>query len=197
MPPKIRFRREDVINAAFELVEEGGFNQMSTQNVAKRLNSSVQPIYSHMNSIENLRREVAIQANEIYVEYIFKEYTKRKFLDPWIGEVFFAQDHANLYYALFVDRNKYEEISMEISRRTFKIIQSDQELEGLDPLLIHSFYRHMQIYIYGLAIMQCNDYWKDGTRSGIIRVITETGEILLAATKSGQILQRDKWFQQE
>ncbi len=194
MPPKIRFTKDDVIEAAFKTVEENGFNGMSTQKVADMLNSSVQPLYSQFENIDALKRVVAIHTQEIYRNFIFGKYSDSKCMDPWIGEVLFAKEHPKLYFALFVERNDHEDLFYEVNKETFDSVCEADELKGLHIELIHSFYRHMQIYIYGLAIMVCNKYWKDETDEGLIRVIKEQAAVLLKATHNGQILRRGQWF---
>jgi|GEM_PF-5552282 len=52
MPPKTRFRKEEIVDAAFAIAREKGFEEISARNVAKRLGSSVAPIYVNFANIE-------------------------------------------------------------------------------------------------------------------------------------------------
>ncbi|MBT3233748.1 MAG: TetR/AcrR family transcriptional regulator [Calditrichaeota bacterium] len=193
MPPKVRFTKEDVIKAAFSIVEENGFNGMSTQKVADRLNSSVQPLYSQFENIDALKRVVAVRTQAIFRSFVLADYSERKYLNPWIGEILFAKKYSKLYFALFVERNDHEDLFLDVNRETFNIMCDTLEFKGLDINITHAFYRHMQVYLYGLAIMVCNKYWLDDSEEGLIRVVTEQGEIMLKATLDGLLLDRSKW----
>ena len=57
MPPKTIFLREDVINAAFELVKKSGFRDFTARKIAEELNSSTAPVYSCFNSMDELKEE--------------------------------------------------------------------------------------------------------------------------------------------
>jgi AcrR family transcriptional regulator len=45
MPPKVQFSKEQILDTAFELVAEAGMAALSVRALAKRLGSSVAPIY--------------------------------------------------------------------------------------------------------------------------------------------------------
>ncbi len=66
--PKQRITKEMVVNAAFELARDG--QQVIIKNIAKRLNCSVQPIYSYCNNMEGLRDEVAGKARIFLQQYM-------------------------------------------------------------------------------------------------------------------------------
>jgi len=179
MPPKVRFTKEEVIKAAFRTVEEFGFNEMSTQQVAENLNSSVQPLYSHFENIKALKQVVVTQTLDIYKGFVFREFCDSNCVNPWMGEVLFAKKYPQLYFALFVERNDYEELFIKLNHEIFNLVSGAVELNGLHNEKALMFYRNMQIYTYGFAIMVCNNYWKNKSEDGIIRAIREYTSVLL------------------
>lgn len=194
MPPKVRFGRDDIVSAAFHVFDRSGFSGMSTLRIAEKLNSSVQPIYSHFENIETLKQVVAGKARDLFRKYVTDAYIGIPYLDPWIGEIIFAKKHKNLYFALFIERNEFEDLFYEVNLETLDIIRNDENVQGLSHDMMHSFYRHMQVYIYGLAIMVCNGYWRNEEDAGLVRVIREMGEVIIQSCKNGEILERGKWF---
>ena len=54
MPPKNRFTREEIIEAAFEVAKEEGFSKITARSVASRLNLLVAPIYANFKAIDEL-----------------------------------------------------------------------------------------------------------------------------------------------
>jgi len=55
--PKV-FSREQVIDTAFNLIRKNGWGSVSARSIAKELGSSTMPIYSNMNSLEELEQEL-------------------------------------------------------------------------------------------------------------------------------------------
>ena len=51
MPPKVTFTKEDVIQAAFEIVQKRGVKLFTARRIAKKLKSSTAPVYSHFKSM--------------------------------------------------------------------------------------------------------------------------------------------------
>ena len=47
MPPKVKITKEDIANAALEIVRENGVSALNARAVALKLNSSTQPIFSN------------------------------------------------------------------------------------------------------------------------------------------------------
>jgi AcrR family transcriptional regulator len=47
MPPKVRITKEDIINAAIEIVRKDGAQAINARNLAAYLNCSTQPVFSN------------------------------------------------------------------------------------------------------------------------------------------------------
>ena len=105
MPPKPKYTKEEIVNAAYELTRERGIDAVVAREVGKRLNTSASPIFTVWNSMEELKEEVWKMARQKYQEYMagifdytpsFKEFGMR-----WVG---FAAEEPNLYRLLFLSR---------------------------------------------------------------------------------------------
>ena len=62
MPPKPKFTREEVIDAALEIVSEKGMEALTSRDLGARLGSSARPIFTVFQNMEELQREVRIAA---------------------------------------------------------------------------------------------------------------------------------------
>ena len=51
MPPKPKYTKEEIVNAAFELTREKGIDMVAAREVGKRLNTSPSPIFTVWNSM--------------------------------------------------------------------------------------------------------------------------------------------------
>ena len=58
MPPRPKYTKEEIVDAAFELTREKGIDSVVAREVGKRLNTSSSPIFTVWNSMEELKEEV-------------------------------------------------------------------------------------------------------------------------------------------
>lgn len=89
MPPKPKYTKEEIVNAAYELTREKGIDAVVAREVGKRLNISSSHIFTVWNSMDELREEVRKLAKQRYQAYMadvfdyspsFKEFGMR-----WVG----------------------------------------------------------------------------------------------------------------
>jgi len=66
--PSVYFRGR-IVEAAFELVKEVGWKSVTTRASAKKLGSSTMLIYSHLQSVGELEKELRFKARELQKSY--------------------------------------------------------------------------------------------------------------------------------
>jgi AcrR family transcriptional regulator len=104
MTQKISFTQEMIVEAAFALTREEGWNGVTARSIAKRLGSSTMPIYSSLKSMRDIEAAVRKRAEALMREFQGRVYTKEQPLDIALGYVSFARDEPNLFRFLYVDR---------------------------------------------------------------------------------------------
>ena len=72
MPPKTKFQKEEIINAALEVIRTKGSEGLTAREVAAVLGVSTRPIFTYYASMDDLRRDVYIAAKDIHKKYIRK-----------------------------------------------------------------------------------------------------------------------------
>ncbi len=97
MPPKFKFTRAEIVDAAFKLVREKGWAVLSTRSLAEVLGSSARPIYSHFKSMGELEEEIAKRGVDLLYKYMIQERTGDPWHDHGIGYVLFAQEEKRLF----------------------------------------------------------------------------------------------------
>jgi len=103
MPPKVKFRKEDITDAALRVVGKKGIDAVTAREVAKELKGSVGPIFTWFNTMEELRAEVYRRARERYREYIERGLQEEiPFLGVWHQYIAFARKEPQLYRLLFL-----------------------------------------------------------------------------------------------
>jgi AcrR family transcriptional regulator len=104
-PRAMQFGREEIIEAAFNLVRDNGWNGFSVQAVGKAINSSTMPIYSHFANARELEDAVCIKAMELLKSRLLIDKTGDKWIDQAISYVSFAVEEKHLFRCLGDGRN--------------------------------------------------------------------------------------------
>jgi AcrR family transcriptional regulator len=102
---KARFSRDEIVDTAFEMVREGGWDGLSVPTLAKNINSSTMPIYSHFKNVSELQDAVYLKAMDFLTNYMSIERTGDKWLDQAVGYARFAAEEKHLFRCLFDGRN--------------------------------------------------------------------------------------------
>lgn len=104
MTQRTVFKKEMIIEAAFQLTREQGWGAVTARNIAQKLGSSTMPLYSSLKSMDEIEKEVRIRAQSCMQEHQRRKYTENTLLNSAIGYVTFARDERNLFRFLYVDR---------------------------------------------------------------------------------------------
>lgn len=96
--PKQRITKEMVVNAAFEIAENGGMEQVTVKSIADKIGCSVQPIYSYCKNMDGLRQDVIDQVNCFIQKYVVSHIDKDDlFRSTGKSYIQLAQDEPHLF----------------------------------------------------------------------------------------------------
>lgn len=104
-PRNSQFSREDIIEAAFQLVRVEGWAGFSVQAVGKAINSSTMPIYSQFANVRELEDEVCVRAMELLKSRLVESPSGDLWMDQAISYVNFALEEKFLFRILGDGRN--------------------------------------------------------------------------------------------
>ena len=101
MPANKKVTKEDIVNAAFEVMCDGGFGSVNARSVAKKLGCSTQPIYLSFQSMDELKSELTQHAMDAHTEKILASIRESRtshirYLDYGIGFIRFAEQEKEL-----------------------------------------------------------------------------------------------------
>jgi len=166
MPPKFKFSKTEIIDAAFKLVREKGWTALSTRSLADELGSSARPIYSYFNSMEELEEKIAKRGVALLYEYMVQERTGDPWQDHGIGYVMFAQTEKCLFRGLNDEKHiKYYKEYGELIWNTLTESLSDyMPFEGLSEEQIYQIQLTRWLLAHGLAFQVSThppDVWDD------------------------------------
>lgn len=158
MPAKVRFTREDVLNAAFDPVSTQGMEVLNARAIAARLGSSTQPLFRVFTNMDEIRAEVTSMAVSKCHEYMKKQGDPDMplYKRTGMGYIRFAREKPQLFRLLFMcDRSG---VDQESDDRFADILQISSEATGLDGDDAGLFHMHMWVYVHGLATMAATHY---------------------------------------
>ena len=114
MPPKARVTREDILNAAFDLIRAEGQAALSVRAVAKRLGCSTQPVLYNFATVEELKDAVYEKADGFHTSYILPRDGEGAdaLLELGLNYVRFGHEEKHLFRFLF-ESNRFGGMDMD------------------------------------------------------------------------------------
>ena len=103
MSPKVVTSRDEIAQAAFEIVRDEGHEFLTVRHIAERLGCSTQPLLYHFKSIEEIRLAAYNLAEEFRTRFITElsgEYP-HPMLEVGMRYLRFGHDEARLFRFLF------------------------------------------------------------------------------------------------
>lgn len=180
-PRNAQFSREEIVEAAFQLVRDQGWSGFSVQAVAKRINSSTMPIYSQFSNVRELEDAVCLKALELMKEWMLEERTGDKWIDQAISYVRFAEQEKYLFRCMWDGRNV--ELCKEMGKELNEFISGtllDYPLfAGLDELELKMIRLSRMMFAQKLA------YWLNANSNYLKeKGIPDTDDYIRRASKA-------------
>lgn len=158
MPPKPKFTKNEIVDAALNVVSEKGLDALTARELGDRLGSSARPIFTVFNSMDELQGEVrkaAMFRFESYVDRIIEDMPRFKQIGMQM--VLFGTYEPKLYQMLFMQENKTAEKINDmygILGKTVDVcidaIRSDY---GLDKKMAERLFENVWIYTFGVGAL--------------------------------------------
>lgn len=103
--PKQRITKEMILEVAFKLARERGYEQVVVKNIAAEMGCSVQPIYSYFSNMDALKQAVVGAAMQFYNGFIYSRVDNDRVLQSMArANVAFAKYESNLFKLLFLQK---------------------------------------------------------------------------------------------
>lgn len=159
MPPKVKFTREEILQAALDLVREEGIEALTARALGQKLGTSARPIFTAFENMDELQSELKMSAQKLYEKYVregladqsvpaFKSVAKQYLL--------FAKNEPKLFRLLFMsgimlDENiKYNPIISDNYQTVYSAFRNTYSLSEEET---RRLFLHVGIYLHGLATL--------------------------------------------
>lgn len=157
LPTTTKITKEMILNTAFEIAREKGFEKISNRELAKKMNCSIRPIYYQFKNVEELNKELYKKIERYFYEFLIDNMIKDVPLYKQIGinYIKFAIAENNLFKFLFMTEIKDEPSAfITTAEKDFeevvKAIKISTKLSDKD---IKSFHIKMWIFAHGIATL--------------------------------------------
>lgn len=155
MPPKVKVTKEEIVNAAVDLVRSDGARAMNARTLASALNCSTQPVFSNFATMDELRLAVVERAEAICGEYIQREVETGEFpayKASGMAYIRFAKEEKELFQLLYMCDRSGETIpeGSALTDQMETFVQHNTGLDGSDAKLFHL---EMWACVHGIATM--------------------------------------------
>lgn len=175
MPPKAKFSKEEIIQAALSIVREDGMPALTARALGAKLSSSARPIFTVFQSMEEVQQCVLEKARARYKEYVEKGLSEpNAFKGVGLQYILFAVKEPKLFQLLFMTERDcvpaLDGILPQIDESYHKILQSIIDSYGLEPAEAEILYRHLWIYTHGIAALCATKMcrFSDGELNGML-----------------------------
>ncbi|MCM1262619.1 MAG: TetR/AcrR family transcriptional regulator [Butyrivibrio sp.] len=156
MARKETITKTDILNAAFEMTREEGFEHVTARTLAAKAGCSTQPIFRVYKNMEELGKELFEQVISYFNTY-YENYPKNydtPFVNLGLAYIGFAQKNPKLFRLLFDSENRQGKSLYDILNGTngavVKEINSAAQGGCKNPSVI---FMKMWIFIHGAACM--------------------------------------------
>ncbi len=158
MPPKAKFTKDEIVNAALDIVRKSGSDALTARELGNALGSSARPIFTVFKSMEEVFTSVSTAARTLYNKYVEDGLSMTPaFKGFGIQSIRFAIDEPRLFQLLFMQElttiPHCSEILGVIDEHYEKILSVIQNDFHIDYEQAQRLYFNMWVYVHGIATL--------------------------------------------
>ena len=167
MPAIKKISKEAIIDAAVDVLREGGASAINARNVAKKLGCSTQPIYLSFQNMDDLKAAVTQRAIALHTHHVrewlhildadgscYREHSH--YSSYGIGFVKFAAQEKHLFRWLYLEGKQLGPYQDDVLLP--EIIAAIVNEYGYTKELAEKLHKDMAYYSYGLALLANTDH---------------------------------------
>ena len=162
MPRKTVIHKQDIINAAVEIVRTNGYESLNARAIAQYLGCSTQPIFSNFRNMEDLTGNVVQRSLEIYNDFVAEEFRRPHDYPPYktngMAYIRFAMEEKNLFKLLFM-RDRTNESSPAEESTFYDVLPLIMKATGLNREQASLFHFEIWAAVHGIAVMVASSYY--------------------------------------
>ena len=156
MPAIRKVSRNEIIDAAVDVLREGGFAAVNARSVAKKLGCSTQPIYFSFQNMDELKTALTQRAVELHTRRVHESLRKHagndsRYSSYGMGFVRFAAEEKQLFRWLYLEDGQPGPHQNDVLQN--EVLDVIVEEFGYSKTVAERFHQDMTYFTYGLAIL--------------------------------------------
>ena len=156
MPAAQKITKDNILDAAVEVLRDGGFSAINARSVAKKLGCSTQPIYFSFQNMEELKtaltqRAIASHTQRVRNSLRAHEGSDSRYSSYGMGFVKFAAEEKQLFRWLYLEGKQNGPYRNDVLLEEVLAVITDEF--GYREEVARSFHEDMTYFTYGLAIL--------------------------------------------
>ena len=173
MAPKNKFTRNEITLAAVQVVRKKGIGELTARAVATELGVSTQPIFTCFSTMDEAKKAVRDEAENIYNKYITEGLNMSiPFYGFGMQYIRFAKDEPELYRLLFLTAGEEGKsgVMEEMQHSMNLAIESVKKTYDMNQCEAERYFRDMWLVAHSIAtlIVTGNSPYSEGEISTIL-----------------------------
>ncbi|MFD0713510.1 TetR/AcrR family transcriptional regulator [Paenibacillus sp. GCM10027626] len=186
MAPKRKFTKEQLIEAAFEIAQAEGVEQITIRKVADKIGSSIAPIYVNFKDADELKQAVVRKIVDVSHQMLATRQHEDPFLNIGIASMQFARAYPVLFNELLMLRGQgryLEAIQLSIDDMLVQM-RENRDLQGFTTEELLPIMFKMQVFQLGLSVMEVNGLLPPQMgEEQLTELLEQTGSDIMAAAR--------------
>lgn len=151
MPAIKKISKEAIIDAAVDVLREGGAAAINARSVAKELGCSTQPIYLSFQNMDDLKAAMTQRAVALHTRHVRNSNSDTQYSCYGMGFVKFAEEERHLFRLLYLDGEQFGPYRDDVLLP--EIIAAMVNEYGYTEEVARKLHQDMTYYSYGMAIL--------------------------------------------
>ena len=161
MPAAKKVSKDEIIDAAIEVLRDDGFAAINARSVAKKMGCSTQPIYFSFKNMEELKAALTDRAIRMHTQRVrdslrIHEGNDSRYSSYGMGFVKFASEEKQLFRWLYLEGEQLGPYQNDMLFSEVITVIVDEF--GYSEEVARRFHQDMVYFTYGLAILANTDH---------------------------------------
>lgn len=189
MPPKPKYTKEQIVDAALGVVSRKGINALTAKELGKALNTSATPIFTVFNSMQEVQDAVKTAAMKRFEFYAHNAAGADMPVFKRVGMkmILFAKEEPYLYQLIFMSQNSdvksFDGVLDHLGSVAYECLDVIQKDYGLSADDAKELFEHSWIHTYGIGTL-CATEMCDFSNDQISKMLTQDFMAMMMMLKS-------------
>lgn len=191
MPPKPKFKKEEIVAAAMQIVSKKGMDALTAQELRNVLHCSASPIFTVFNTMKEIQDEVRLSAMRRFEEFAGADLPDMPiFKQVGMKMVLFGVQEPKLYQLLFMQENNnaatFDDVFGKLGDTAEFCMDAIEKDYGLTPAQAKILFENVWIYTFGIGALCATQVCKF-SEDELGQMLTTEFQAMMMLIKSGRM----------